>query len=151
VRWFARGCPRFWGSVVCPRCRRQASAHFGGRQGAHGAGWLIPGYDVTANRIACPYCGYSAVRSPWPSPQLPFELWLKTNCRGRTLWAYNVSHVCGIERFLALGGTLDDEPAHPASLSNLLGLPEWMYRNRAAVRKGLARLLEMNLETTRRT
>jgi hypothetical protein len=72
---------------------------------------------------------------------------MKTECRGRALWAYNVAHVRGIERFLALGGTLDDEPAHPASVEDLTGLPEWMYRNRAAVRKSLARLLEMNLET----
>lgn len=72
---------------------------------------------------------------------------MKIECRGRLLWAYNVAHIRGIDRFLALGGTLDKEPCHPASVEFLTGLPEWMYRNRAAVRKSLARLIEMNLET----
>ena len=146
MRALAKGFDSFLGSVVCPRCRRCATARFGGG-GARGDGWLMPAFQVSARAIACTHCGYSAKRPDEPGARLPFELWLKTEYRGRLIWAYSVEHVRGIERFLASGGTLDAEPGHPASLSRLSGLPAWMYHNRDGVLKCLARLCEMGLDS----
>ena len=141
MRALAKGFDSFLGSVVCPRCRRCATARFGGG-GARGDGWLVPTFQVSARSIACGHCGYSAKRTDEPGARLPFELWLKTVYRGRLIWAYSVEHVRGIERFLARGGALDEEPGHPASLSRPSGLPAWMYHDRDGVLKCLARLRE---------
>lgn len=143
MRALAKGFDSFLGSVVCPRCRGCATARFGGG-GARGDGWIMPAFQISARSIACPHCGYSAVRAAEPGTRLPFELWLKTEHRGRLIWAYSAEHVRGIERFLARGGTLDEEPGHPASLSHLTGLPAWMYHDRDGVLKSLARLREMS-------
>src|SRR4051812_7659770 len=107
----------------------------------------MPAFQVSARSIACAHCGYSAKRPEEPGARLPFELWLKTDYRGRLIWAYSLEHVRGIERFLASGGTLDAEPCHPAGLSRPGGLPAWMYHDRDGVRKCLARLCEMSPES----
>jgi hypothetical protein len=107
----------------------------------------MPAFQLSARSIACSHCGYSAKRPDEPGTRLPFELWLKTEYRGRLVWAYSLEHLSGIERFLSQGGTLDEEPGHPASLSRLTGLPAWMYHDRDGVRKCLARLREMSLDS----
>jgi hypothetical protein len=104
----------------------------------------MPAFQISARSIACAHCGYSAVRPAEPGARLPFELWLKTEHRGRLIWAYSLEHVRGIERFLARGGALEDEPGHPASFSHLTGLPAWMYHDRDGVLKCLVRLREMS-------
>jgi hypothetical protein len=90
----------------------------------------MPGRWTRATRITCATCGYARVAE---DGSLPFELWLRCECRGEQVWAYSLAHLRGIGRLLELGGTLDEEPGHPASLEDQSGLPSWMYRHRAEV------------------
>lgn len=128
-RWHSNGGRSFHGLVVCPGCAGRADALFRW-PAASGDGWVMPGRWTRATRITCAACGYAR---EFEHGTKEFELWLRCECRGEQLWAFGLEHLRGITRFLELGGTLDEEPGHPASMEDLSGLPAWMYRHRAEV------------------
>ena len=122
--------------VACPLCERAAR--------------------VTEERGSCTWCGWStAVLQSRPrihgravDPFLHRPLWLQTEVRGETLWAYNAVHLAFLELHVR-------EPIRTrAGLrrpNNSLGsrLPKWMTAAKARddVLKGIARL-ERRLEQT---
>lgn len=58
-------------------------------------------------RLSCPSCGYSKdAGSERPISEGPYDLWfrlplwLRTPCRGETLWAYDADHLAVIAEYL---------------------------------------------------
>ncbi|RSN37721.1 hypothetical protein DL990_01425 [Amycolatopsis sp. WAC 01416] len=116
--------------VACPRCSRCAS--------------------VTPERLTCAGC--ALVRFPpdpdyraWNRPVDPFfrePLWLRADCcGGHTLWAFHVSHLDLIERFVAATlreRGLGDRPG----LTLVARLPSWMTmaKHRDEVLRTIAKL-----------
>lgn len=124
--------------VVCPGCAAAAR--------------VSRDADTEEARVTCASCGYARAapspvhtlgvpRDPW----LGLELWLRTPCCGRTLWARNRDHL----EFLAdwVGARLrervraSDEPPY-RNRRMTSRLPAWMTEagNREAVLRGLERL-----------
>jgi hypothetical protein len=61
-------------------------------------------------------------------PVFGLPLWLRTECRGHLLWAYNARHLAFLERWI--GATLRRrEPNRNGSLASRL--PGWMTRGQS--------------------
>jgi hypothetical protein len=77
-------------------------------------------------------------------PFFHLPLWLRADCAGHTLWAYNVAHLAFIKRYVAATDRRRPEPDEHGWRNRLLEsrLPKWMKlaRNRAAI---LAATLEL--------
>lgn len=136
--------------VVCPSCARRASVTMT-------ANSVAPGLSVLPGRFTCTHCGASRTQRLPPrvvasyafhkdgrDPLFGLPLWLMTQTRHGTLFAYNDEHIAALEEFV--GATLRERHAMPATfLRNKTmqsRLPRWMKlaANRAEVSKALARL-----------
>ncbi|CAL9616495.1 hypothetical protein [Streptomyces sp. enrichment culture] len=112
--------------VRCPRCARVA--HY-----AQGRG----------QRLVCRSCGLSR-RSTGPDDGFARpELWLRTETRHGTLWAYNLEHLDLLRRFVA--ATLRERDPwyeHHRKMTCVGRLPAWIKRarNRDEVLRALDRL-----------
>jgi hypothetical protein len=103
--------------------------------------------------VRCEGCGaitrHGVLRTrPAGVPETPrfrgLELWLRTPCEGRVLWAYDAAHLDFLERYVA-AGLREQEPGNTSLASRL---PAWIKsrKNRAAVGRGLKRLRAMLAE-----
>jgi hypothetical protein len=132
--------------VVCPHCEACARMF---RLDPDCEDWFAP------RRLVCAACGHSkdwagrvlihgGTAEPPVDSCFQLPLWLKTNCRGKTLWAYNLRHLQLIESYVRAAlrehrhhGELG---WHNNSLVNRL--PKWITsrRNRDEVLKAIARI-----------
>lgn len=74
------------------------------------------------------------------TPSSGFRYGCKANCRGYTLWAYNVHHLDLLESYIA--ARLRERRAMPGSMSMLARLPVWMKsaKNRDEVLRVISRM-----------
>ncbi len=98
--------------------------------------------------VACPSCGMvSRISIGWTfnrfgtpvDPVFGLPLWLKTSCRGETLWAYNEEHLARLRAYVA--ATLRERTI--SSRGGMISkLPSWMSaaKNRDAVLSCIDRL-----------
>ncbi|RLK59440.1 TFIIB-type zinc ribbon-containing protein [Actinokineospora cianjurensis] len=126
--------------VVCPRCRGRAVV----------VPWPDRGGDVfeSPRRLACAGCGHVATVVPeWSEwggatdPYFGLPLWLRARCcGGRTVWAFNESHVDLLERFV--GARVRERRASPGTMSLVARLPRWMKtaKNRDEVLRAIGAL-----------
>ncbi|HEX2209471.1 MAG TPA: hypothetical protein VHG93_17465 [Longimicrobium sp.] len=139
--------------VLCPRCSRRALVRV--RDGdppvqltcvhcGHGAGWApsSPGVVTTAAPERFP--GNVAYGGP-VDPYFHLPLWLRTPCRGETLWAYNEAHLRWLEEYV--GAELRERSPGEHGWSNRAlasRLPRWMQsaKNRDAVLRCIRTLKE---------
>lgn len=140
--------------VTCPSCARRATVR--------------RGEPVFVARLTCPACGFvREMNEPYAGhlysyrpgaakpgvivlgapvdPYLHLDLWLRVDCAGEVLWAYNAQHVAFLAAYV--GAKLRERPVedNPHGLRNQLlesRLPKWMTlaKNRAAVLTGVERL-----------
>ncbi|SDR22916.1 hypothetical protein SAMN04489764_4261 [Thermostaphylospora chromogena] len=107
----------------------------------------FPELSGVRRRLRCRACGFFNDESPsvavMGGPIDPFfrlPLWLQANCRGYTLWAYNVHHLDLLESYIA--ARLRERRAMPGSMSMLARLPVWMKsaKNRDEVLRVISRM-----------
>jgi len=119
--------------VVCPRCEARAV--------------VTKVHD--ARRVVCSGCGHSAQWSgrstEWGGPIDPFfrlPLWLRADCRGHTLWAFNEPHLDLIEAYVA--ADLRERGHGPHRMSLVSRLPGWLKsaKNRDEVLRTIRRIRE---------
>ena len=126
--------------VLCPNCAQKA--------------FVVP-YDDDRVRCSCFECGYTAEnptngRSFYWYNENPtdgyfgFDLWLKTNCGGHPLWAFNIRHLEFLESYVSAKHRereMDEKRGwHNSSLASRL--PKWMKsgKNREALLKAIREL-----------
>lgn len=132
--------------VRCSRCSRSA----------HLIRLCDAEQQLLGHRFVCASCGSSrdwvrdadrGIRRPSGGPDLQgfdLSLWLQTECRGETLWAYNLPHVEFLETYI--GAELRERRRSPewgwSNSSMQSRLPKWMLdaHHRADVLTGLGRL-----------
>ncbi|GLZ32733.1 hypothetical protein Lesp02_49210 [Lentzea sp. NBRC 105346] len=100
--------------VVCPRCASQA---------------VVTPWGAN-RRLACGSCGHAATRpfsrSVWGPPIDPYfelPLWLRADCRGHTLWAYNEAHLLYLEQYVS--AKLRERGEIPG-MTMVARLPAWL-------------------------
>ncbi len=130
--------------VECPKC---GSCAVSARLAVEDADWFAP------RRLTCVSCGYSdqwrsrEIHRQWRSCKDDYfglPLWLQTECRGETLWAYNERHLELIEsvaRATLRERARDDEYGW-ANRSLISRLPAWVKakKNREDVLNAISRL-----------
>jgi hypothetical protein len=137
--------------VRCPACDARATVIGGGLTNA------------VSSRFICCQCGkvkearatgfYGGTPSGPPvDPYMRLPLWLQRPCCGKTLWAYNLSHVTFLEEYV--GQTHRSRRLSQNLLSKTPGvrperLPQWMKsaKNREEIIQGLALLRAVALAT----
>jgi hypothetical protein len=119
--------------VVCPRCEARA---------------VVTKVHET-RRVVCTGCGHTAQWSgestEWGGPVDPFfrlPLWLRADCRGHTLWAFNRAHLDLIEGYVAAELRERGHGEHRMSLVSRL--PRWIKsaKNRDDVLRTIRRIRE---------
>lgn len=99
-------------------------------------------------RLRCLGCGLAKDRSPAErmfgappaDPYFRLPLWLRADCCGEVLWAYNGEHLDLLESYVA--ARLRERRASPGSMSMLARLPAWLKsaKNRAEILRVIGRL-----------
>jgi len=127
--------------IVCPKCAKRAS--------------VVPVNEETV-RANCFACGFSTEAPILPrgyawgaeTPTDGFfgcELWLRTNCEGHSLWAFNQRHLTFLEDFVA--ARLRERRRDPYWRNASLGsrLPQWIKSsdNRESLLKAIEKLKKM--------
>lgn len=107
--------------VVCPRCAGCATVT------------PLPGSDrsvFAARRLLCHACTYQKDIETNGYRELPghdwyfgLPLWLRANCAGADLWAFNWRHLAWLERYVR------------AALRKECQRSEWGYRNQSAANR----------------
>ncbi|WP_018681070.1 hypothetical protein [Actinokineospora enzanensis] len=130
--------------IACPRCMARAVST------------PLPGEQRPwdrSRRLACVSCGHSADwdRTTWSEwggdvdPYFREPLWLRTEVRGHTLWAFNEPHLDALEHHVS--AKIREQRREPDgwSLSMVARLPAWLSsaKNREAVLRGLHRLRDL--------
>lgn len=126
--------------IVCPKCSSKAV--------------VIPlGEDKV--RASCVECGYTMDKSSngrtfyWNSDNptdghFGFDLWLRTNCVGNSLWAFNKEHLKFLESYVSanLREREEDEELGWRNASLASRLPKWIKssKNRIALLKAINEL-----------
>lgn len=124
--------------VQCPRCSRLA--HYEVRPtNTEGPG----GRSYPERRLVCRSCGLSHVSSGPGNGRPHLDLWLKTDTRHGTVWAYNLEHLDHLRRFVA--ATLRERAPwyeHGRKMTYVARLPAWIKqaKNRAEVLRAIDRL-----------
>lgn len=125
--------------VVCPRCSARAVVAPRPVEGVAAAWW--------PRRLACASCGHGNSWEPrssiWGNPVDPYfrlPLWLRADCRGHLLWAFNEQHLDLLEGYVA--ARLRERRAYPGSMSMLARLPRWLKsaKNRDEVLRTIRKL-----------
>ena len=131
--------------IVCPRCTQMAEVR---------SALSADSDDIKA--VACTACGFSKqeqicsrrYNGDMDNPvdvYFGYELWLKTDCAGHTLWAYNIRHLDFLEGFVAADlreRAYDVDGWHARNGTLVSRLPLWIKsaKNRDEVLKAVARL-----------
>ncbi|MEV4516781.1 hypothetical protein AB0K00_48490 [Dactylosporangium sp. NPDC049525] len=128
--------------VVCPRCGSRAVVTPRRVDGSPVSSW--------SRRFGCTACGSSASWAPadgaslWGGPVDPFfrlPLWLTAQCcGGRTLWAFNDTHLTLLEDYVA--ARLRERATDRPGLTLVARLPAWLTaaKHRDEVLRVIARL-----------
>ena len=120
--------------VVCPRCSARAVVRASG----------------SARRLTCSSCGLARetpdTTSSWGEPVDPWfllPLWLTSELRGHTVWAFNDRHLDALRSWVA-ADLRERTPRPGAAMSMLEKLPAWMSsaKNRDDVLAVIDRLSE---------
>jgi hypothetical protein len=116
--------------VVCPRCRQRAIVR-----------------KLSGAQLTCADCGYieslaSVIQMPFGETVDPYFLkpiWLRIDCCGEVLWAYNPRHLLFLREFVA-EKLRDVGPPGRRNLGNKL--PKWMLlaKNREEVLMAISKL-----------
>jgi hypothetical protein len=133
----------FMGEVLveCPHCSERAVARPTPDWPTSDRPAFVP------RRLVCPSCGFVDETSrPLGFESVPsgiptsVPLWLTTECRGKTLWAYNVDHLDLLKGYV--GAPLRERGTIPGSMSLVERLPAWikLSKNRGDVLRAIARL-----------
>lgn len=126
--------------IACPKCSNKAV--------------VIP-LDEEKIRASCIECGYTIDKSSnrrsfyWYDDNptdgyFGFDLWLRTDCAGNSLWAFNNEHLAFLESYVSASlreRTKDEEWGwHNSSLASRL--PKWIKssKNRDALLKAINEL-----------
>lgn len=136
--------------VECPQCRDRATA---APSPAGESGFF-------ARRLICEHCGWTKeiavgvfgeengyLRMGYSgNVEYRLPLWLRTNCLGHTLWAYNHEHLSRIREIVAADlrvSTMHCSPQGTSNASLYSRLPTWMLKpsHRDAVLKAIDSLL----------
>lgn len=115
--------------IECPYCMRCAK----------GVKILDVNYGY---KLICSHCGIlpnSTIGSWGSGTFMGLNLWLRTNCCGNLLWAYNKEHLEFLDNYIA-SSLRERIPNKNQSLASRL--PEWIKsrKNREELTKGLERL-----------
>ncbi|WP_415894562.1 hypothetical protein ACMXYQ_08950 [Neptuniibacter sp. PT34_22] len=126
--------------VVCPKCSSKAS--------------IVP-YQEESVRFSCFECGYTSTKSTnirsfqWYDEDptdgyFGFNLWLRIDCVGESLWAFNQGHLNFLESYVGanLRERSKDEELGWRNSSLASRLPKWMKsaKNRDAILKAIGEL-----------
>lgn len=130
-------------SVVCPRCGNRAVSAAQQTEGKQ-AWW-------ESRRLTCAQCAYLAFWNPdglaiscWGGPIDPYfrlPLWLRTECcGGRTLWAFNPTHLDLLENYVA--ARMRERGSESDGMTLVARLPGWLKsaKNRDEVLHAIRRL-----------
>ena len=132
--------------VECPHCSRSARTAAVGKNGC-----------LTVARFVCVHCGSNKDKEVrgW-SVGVPVDsyfslpLWLRTDCCGETLWAYNEEHLEYLRSYVAADHRMrnldPDETTRNATMASRL--PRWMIiaKNREEVLRCID-LLQQKIKT----
>lgn len=129
--------------VVCPRCGHRAVS--AAQHTVGGWAWSEP------RRLTCARCAYVASWCPGPSsiscwggpvdPYFQLPLWLRAECcGGRTLWAFNPTHLDLLENYVA--SQLRERGSESDGMTLVARLPLWLKsaKNRDEVLHTIRRL-----------
>ena len=119
--------------VECPECSKCAKAQ---KTPSKVYTW------TTAYVVTCLHCGYNKV---YESLNLKLAPWLKIECQGRWVWAYNYEHLAILKSHVeALLRERNTVPNRNASIGSRL--PRWMAAadNRKKVLKCIEKLEKAN-------
>jgi hypothetical protein len=124
--------------VHCPRCARVAHYELGRVYHEGPRGRMYP-----ERRLVCRSCGLSRLATG-PGGGFPRPgLWLETDTRHGTIWAYNLEHLDLLRRFVA--ATLRERAPwyeHGRKMTYVARLPAWVKqaKNRAEILRAIDRL-----------
>jgi hypothetical protein len=116
--------------VVCPNCARQGLATPVRNE---------KNYEVL--KVVCTHCGFSKL---YGTSRINVSLWLRTNCEGHLLWAYNHKHLNFLQQHIeAVLRERNNVPKSNKSIGSRL--PRWMVsgKNRNKVLKGIEKLRQL--------
>jgi len=135
--------------VRCPDCSGQARLLRRTNKAGKLAGYRFICASCCHTR-QWPRMGDNSFPGPSGGPRLTgfeLDLWLQVSCCGSTLWAYNVSHIAFLEKYVAATVRERRKNLWGWSRNNSLEsrLPRWIQvaKNRPAVLKGLAKMRGM--------
>lgn len=126
--------------IACPKCSSKAA--------------VVPCGDDKV-RASCFECGYSAEKSSngrsfyWYEDNptdgyFGFDLWLRTDCNGNSLWAFNAKHLKFLESYVSakLRERNKDEEWGWSNSSLASRLPKWIKsaKNRDALLRAITEL-----------
>ena len=123
--------------IHCPKCQKKA---------------FIEKVDKKSNNLFsmeilyCNYCGYNK-KGTLIFDNKSFNLWLKTECDGKELWAFNEEHLKYLKEYVQakLRERKKDEKLGWSNKSLESRLPNWIRstKNREKVLKGIEKLEKM--------
>jgi len=133
--------------IVCPKCFKMAKVIFAVEQPEIG-------YTVKA---VCTNCGFSNEKTTtektfyWQDDEpsdgyFDYRLWLKTSCRGNSLWAFNIRHLELLENFVTAELKENPKDEHGYANSSIASrLPKWIKssKNRKQVLSCIQKLKQM--------
>lgn len=139
--------------VECPACRGPATVRLHPLEEERRAG---PYRARQEGRMSCTACGRSERRTAFvrwihgPADTVfGHPVWLRTRCRGNTLWAYNARHLDALEAFVG-AGLRERRPGEGGTWMNRAWtsrIPRWLTsaKNRDEVLRCIARLRKERL------
>lgn len=115
--------------VECPRCHRCAK--------------IIGNPRKYYPKLVCEMCGLTRSKQPvsiGSEKYGEFNLWLKTDCCGNTLWAYNEEHLDYLESYVS--ASLREHIPNINNNSVASRLPNWIKsaKNRESILKCILKL-----------
>ena len=123
--------------IHCPKCHKKAAIEKVGEKKN----------DLFSKEILyCNYCGYNKKGSLIFNSKL-FELWLKIDCNGKELWAFNEEHLKYLKEYIQakIRERNKDEELGWSNQSIESRLPNWIKsaKNREKILKCIKKLEKM--------